>query len=726
MCVLVVAAGSPWVVFAQMNENDAESQSQCAIPSRFITTDPIFQIVSDDQIKILANRISSTRDSSYLVGNVAVQSARYLLRSNALEVATTSNLLRLDTPFVLSSGDYLVQGEELVLSTDETALDASNVEFMMKESQLNGSADSLIYRDDVAQLSGIVFSSCADVTKGWSVQASKIRLDQTRNRLTIRHLRLNLGSFPILYVPWVASSFVDAQRYGFQFPVVERSTRHGLSLGVPYTAKAGAFDVRVTGKVLRKRGAQLELEVARNAFELSIDYLPNDRRYLDDLSQLRSRDPSVDKASGERHHIGIKHRAEAQHWTATTNLNFYSDVAYQRDFKTLLAVGGAPFLEHGVRLEYQRGDLFGLLQLQELTSIVADDKRYLRLPEVDLRWVPQWGRFNLDVRVNHTAFREQSPKAVDDRSTRLHVEPRLSYRTNGPWFFSEFALSKTSTRFDYVLSDNVNNLKQMVRRRRAIDSFSVDLGVTLENEQGVILKPRMYYLNREFVDQTNLPRFDVAPILIQPQLLFSDEDYIGIDRIPGANRLSVGASGWTPGFGKNQTQLTYEIGTLYRFKREPEDALIQLIGGVDIQRGNFEFSAIRSESFSSHERNSTYLLARFRGNERLHLLGSYGLRDHGKIEQFAATARLPITKNWSLFLHHTRDLFREKEFMSFAGFSYENCCMRIDAILEHELEGFYDQFELREGYGWGINLRIELFSFLRSDKDLGDKYRHLY
>jgi LPS-assembly protein len=85
---------------------------------------------------------------------------------------------------------------------------------------------------------------------------------------------------------------------------------------------------------------------------------------------------------------------------------------------------------------------------------------------------------------------------------------------------------------------------------RTLPIFSVDAGMTFEREvEGwgaaksvQTLEPRLYYLNIPYKDQSNIPVFDSGLADFNFAQIFSENPYVGYDRIADANQLTAAVS----------------------------------------------------------------------------------------------------------------------------------------------------------------------------------------
>jgi LPS-assembly protein len=128
---------------------------------------------------------------------------------------------------------------------------------------------------------------------------------------------------------------------------------------------------------------------------------------------------------------------------------------------------------------------------------------------------------------------------------RSVIYPSLTYPIQNQWGFVKPKFGWNYTNYQLSPYPGVQNNYSSVDRN--IPITSLDSGLTFErpitlgnSSYAQTLEPRLYYLYIPAVNQNNLPVFDTAPATYNINQLFSENRFVGDDRINMANDITVG------------------------------------------------------------------------------------------------------------------------------------------------------------------------------------------
>jgi LPS-assembly protein len=365
----------------------------------------------------------------------------------------------------------------------------------------------------------------------------RLDLDRAAEVGEARNATVVFKGVPMFYMPWVSFPLSDKRKSGFLTPVFGSTGRSGIEASVPYYWNiAPNMDATLTPRVLSKRGLQ-----AQNEFrylwplfhgEAHADLLPNDRQT--DLN---------------RYFLTWAHAQNLTHgWSSNLNLQKASDDNYFRDLSTRLADTSTTNLPRDGLLTYSaRYWNFStrLLSYQHL----LDPARPATPDEIPYRMRPQF-LFNAE---RQNVYRADWTLAADwtdfshpskANGKRFLLYPSVSYPITRSYAFLTPRLGYHHT--EYTLSENFTGDANFTRN---LPIYSVDSGVIFERDLRYkdepllqTLEPRLFYVRIPFREQSQIPNFSTTQADFNFAQIYTENQFIGGDRVNDANQLTAGVS----------------------------------------------------------------------------------------------------------------------------------------------------------------------------------------
>lgn len=400
----------------------------------------------------------------------------------------------------------------------------------------SGKADRVdLEGDGQYRFTNATYSTCpAGDNQDWYAQATDLKLDYDREVGDGRNARIYFKGVPFLYTPIMSFSLNNQRKSGLLPATVGADTKVGVQYFQPfYWNIAPNMDATLTTRLMSKRGLQLSGEL----------------RYLDYNYVGTSRFEYLphDAATGEsRYAFSVQHnQILGNGFSGLLNLNGVSDSTYYTDLSTRIAnISQVNLLRQGV-LNYGASwwsasvamEKYQTLQIPNQPPVVAP---YASLPRINLNA----GRYDLPARL---AFNLQGeyvnfshPTQVEGQ--RMVIYPQLSLPLQSAAFYVTPKVGVHST--SYHLQRQEAGLPDSINR--TVPIFSVDSGVTFERDfqwrdstYTQTLEPRLYYVYIPNRDQSNIPVFDTALADFNFAQIFSENRYVGKDRIGDANQLTA-------------------------------------------------------------------------------------------------------------------------------------------------------------------------------------------
>jgi LPS-assembly protein len=260
--------------------------------------------------------------------------------------------------------------------------------------------------------------------------------------------------------------------------------------------------------------------------EMHGDVLPND--------QLLHRN---------RAHVSVKHNQSIENGLkGFVNFNRVTDDAYFRDLGTVVSSSAQVSLlqEGGFNMNGDGWNSTARVQryqtLQDPLAPIAVP--YARMPQITTSVSRNVSDLNLAMSAEYVEF--SHPTAVS--GSRLVLNPSVSYPlVSEPAFYVTPKLALHSTQ--YVMG--ANNTATLPNATRTLPLFSVDSGVSFERKASFFgddylqtLEPRAFYVYVPYRNQSLLPIYDTALPDFNLAQIFTENRFIGSDRIGDANQMT--------------------------------------------------------------------------------------------------------------------------------------------------------------------------------------------
>lgn len=374
------------------------------------------------------------------------------------------------------------------------------------------------------------YTTCEVGNDDWYLKSGGLDIDKTSNIGTAHHATLQFLGVPILYTPWMTFPLNNARKTGILAPTFGTTGRTGLDLVVPYYFNlAPNYDATIYPRIMSKRGLQLGGEF-RYLFEhfsgiSQVEYLPHDNA-----------------AGRSRWGAFLKHQQTiTPELSVGMDFNRVSDNDYFRDLSNLVAATSQSYLNREFWATYQQSWWSADLRTQSFQTLQDPAAPlaipYNRLPQLRVsaaRELPSGLQFNLVSEATHFAH----PTQIE--GTRILAYPTVKLPLTNSFGFITPQLGWHLTRY------NLDDSAPQSTISRSVPIGSVDSGLIMErpftfrNTAYVqTLEPRLYYVYAPYRDQSAIPVFDTALLDFSYAQMFTENQFIGGDRVNDANQFTV-------------------------------------------------------------------------------------------------------------------------------------------------------------------------------------------
>ncbi len=416
--------------------------------------------------------------------------------------------------------------------------------------------------DKHERLSDSRYTTCEPGQDDWFLRVKDLELDRVTEVGIARNASVEFMGVPFLYLPWVSFPLSDRRKTGLLPPVIGTTDSSGLEVSVPYYWNiAPNMDATITPRALSKRGLQIQNEFRyiwpQFVGELHADILPNDRQ------------------TGEnRDFLAWRHDHNfTGGWTGRVNVQRVSDDNYFRDLSTRVVDTSSTNLPRDAELRYNTpiwsfsARALSYQTLQDPDPAKRIDTPYRLKPQLLLRgFKGDYEGADLNLESELTEFGH--PSKVNGQ--RALIYPSVSYQ-----FINNFSFLTPKLGYHYSHYRLTANVLGDDAVSRGMPIFSIDSGLFFERQFSYkrrpylqTLEPRLYYVYIPFRDQSQIPNFSTSEADFNFAQIFTENRFIGGDRINDANQLTAAV---TTRFIEDETgieRLRAAVGQRYYFERQ--------------------------------------------------------------------------------------------------------------------------------------------------------------
>jgi LPS-assembly protein len=448
------------------------------------------------------------------------------------------------------------QGDALQLQLDSGKGWFEHPAYHLAQNNAQGKASRIDFiNTDEAVVTDGTYSTCEGPNPDWYLKSNTMRLDQGRDVGTAGKTIIYFKDVPILGTPAMSFSLSGARRSGWLAPSFGYGSKGSAEIMLPYYFNiAPNRDLTLFPRAIFNRGLLMgatarylgDTAAGPYAGQSTVELMLHDRITNTNRWWVNS----------------IHTQAIAPGWSYGWILKGASDNNYPADFSQTVANSAERQLLRDLHTDYVQRywSLSARVQnyqvLQDPAAVtnpgLTIPRPYDRLPQINFHT----GRYDVagfDWSVDAEATRFWHPDLI--RGDRALVQGQLSYPIVRPSYFITPKLMFNAAK--YNLGDNSNltttaglgttTLSSVGQSlTRAIPTFSLDSGMVFERDTRLFgraitqtLEPRLFYVRTPYKNQSAFPNFDTAEAGFSFAQLFTENRFVGNDRIADANQATV-------------------------------------------------------------------------------------------------------------------------------------------------------------------------------------------
>jgi LPS-assembly protein len=387
------------------------------------------------------------------------------------------------------------------------------------------------------------------------------------------------------------------------------------------------------------------------------------------------------------------------------NLNKVSDDKYFADLSERVAVTSQSTLAREGGLHATFGPLSVLARAQKFQTLQDPEAPivppYDRVPQVVANLAPvEWKGVSLAGFAEYARFERSG--VPEPEGGRAVLYPQLEWRRQGPsWFFA--ARGSVHAR-QYDLRDvapGANRSPDVI-----VPIASLDGGLVFERDWRAFdtdfvqtLEPRVFYVYVPFRDQNTLPVFDTALDDFNFSQLFTENRYVGHDRVGDANQLTLAVTSRLLDPRDGAERMRFAIGQRLYFEDQrvtlpseaprSESTSDVLIGAEGRLTDAWLLNGLVQFNLDSGDTERLNLGARWNPAPGKVIAASWRYTRKlfdpsnpvSNLKQFDIATQWPVTAQWTLLARWNYSLVQSKTLEALVGFEYNADCWVLRAAL---------------------------------------------
>ena len=486
-----------------------------------------------------------------LEGDAILRRGDTVIRADRLEYYQPDDLARARGNVRINRAGNVYEGPllELKVESFEGFFIQPKYRFLLNDG--HGEADRADFIDDKRLVvRNATFTTCRRLAgpswlPDWILRAATLRLDYEEDIGVAEGAVLSFKGVPILPVPYLSFPLSDQRKSGFLPPTMGLGNVNGAELTLPYYWNiAPNRDATFIPTLMTKRGVDLgaEFRYLENGYSGGIrgNFMPTD--------QLRE---------SRRWGLAATHRGTLETGIAAIgglglnlSLNRVSDDNYWRDFTRTTPSLTQRLLANDATVSWGRENFSASVRalkwqtLQDVTSPITPP--YDRLPQVSTRYArTNLSGFDVSVDADFTRFESDRLLTGQPNAQRSYSLAQISRPWKGLAGFitPKLQLHASNYHFDAPLADGA------LSASRIVPTFSLDSGLVFERDTSYFgralrqtLEPRAFYVATPFRDQNLLPNYDSGANDFNFASIFTENAFVGNDRISDSNLLTLGVT----------------------------------------------------------------------------------------------------------------------------------------------------------------------------------------
>ena len=542
---------------------------------------------------VSGERISSRADLDTVVeGQAVLRRGDMVIRADRLDYYQPEDMAKARGNVSVNRAGDVYEGPSLDLKVESFEGVFLKPSYRFLKNQGHGEAERVEFVDqERAVIRNGTFTTCRRLPgpswmPDWLLRAASISIDNEEEVGQAEGVLLTFMGVPILPIPELSFPLSNKRKSGFLPPTIGVDNVNGVEVNLPYYWNiAPNRDATLLPSLMSKRGIDLggEFRYKETLYsgQLRADYMPNDKlRGINRWGFGYSHSGTIETGLSGIGNLGIN-----------LSLNRVSDDNYWRDFTRVSPGLTQRLLPNDMTLSWTSPSGYFTTSLrtlkwqtlQDVTSPIVPP--YDRLPQLAARYARSNANgFDFSVDADTTRFNSDRILTGQPNAQRVFTLAQISRPWISPAGFirPKLQLHATNYQFTGALANGATSAS------RVVPTFSLDSGLVFERDTSYFgrafrqtLEPRAFYVLTPFRNQSLLPNYDSGINDFNFASIYSENEFVGNDRISDNNLLTLGVSTRLIDPDTGAEAARFSVAQRLRFK----DQLVTLPGGVPESKG---------------------------------------------------------------------------------------------------------------------------------------------
>ncbi len=488
-------------------------------------------------------------------GKAELRRADMVIKADRLDYDQPTDLARAQGHVRINRAGNVYEGPLLEIKLDAFEGFFNTPRYYFLKNDSHGEASKVDFIDDQRLvIHNATLTTCRRLPgpswmPDWILRATTLSMDNEEDVGTAEGAVLSFKGVPLLPIPSLSFPLSDQRKSGLLPPTLELDNVNGAVVSLPYYWNiAPNRDATITPTLMSKRGVNVGTEFryleADYSGRVQLDVMPNDplrdsnRWGLTYGHQTTLKNPLTQRLTDG----GV---------ALSLNLNRVSDDNYWRDFTRASSSLTQRLLSNDLNLSWNNGPFASsarAVKWQTLQDVTAPIAQPYDLTQISTRYTRN-NVYGVDVSVvaDYSQFQTDPLRSVQPNANGQRVFSLL--QASHPWIAPagfitpKVQLHVTQYQLDAPLSTGASSVG------RVVPTFSLDSGLVFERDTKLFgtalrqtLEPRAFYVNTPFRDQNALPNYDSGANDFNFATIYSENAFVGNDRISDSNLLTLGVS----------------------------------------------------------------------------------------------------------------------------------------------------------------------------------------
>jgi LPS-assembly protein len=549
--LLLLAAGA-WLTTTAALAQAVPDQAPLQLKSSRLLRDAIPRGDRDGQPSFVSgDRMSSRTDlETVLEGGAELRRGDMVIRADRLEYYQPDDLAKARGNVRINRAGNIYEGPELELKVESFEGFFRNPRYQLLKNQGHGDADRVDFVDEKrAIIRNATFTTCKrggpSWMPDWIIRAASISIDNEEDVGQAESAVLSFKGVPLLPVPSFSFPLSSKRKSGVLPPTFGVDSVNGIEVTAPYYWNiAPNRDATFSPSVMSKRGIDVGAEFryleADYKGEVRGNFMPGDKlRDMNRWGYSLTHSGTIRTGLAAVGNVGM-----------SLAMNRVSDDNYWRDFTRVSPGLTQRLLPNDLNLSWASGYFSTSLRmlkwqtLQDVTSPIVPP--YDRMPQLAMRYArSNLNGFDMSVDADATRFNSDSTLTGQPNGSRVYSVFEVSRPWVSPSGFitPKFRLHATNYQFNSALSTGATSAS------RVLPTLSLDSGLVFERDAQFFgrtfrqtLEPRAFYVLTPYRNQSALPNYDSGRSDFNFASIYTENPFVGNDRIADNNTLTLGVS----------------------------------------------------------------------------------------------------------------------------------------------------------------------------------------